>query len=88
MKYHVELSKGAEKHLSKMDKPAARSIITWIEDNLEGCENPRLHGKPLVGNRSGEWRYRVGDYRIIADIQDDRVLILVLEVEHRSKVYR
>ena len=71
-----------------MDRPTAKSIIAWIEDNLVGCENPRLHGKPLVGNHSGEWRYRVGDYRIIADIQDDRILILVLEVEHRSKVYR
>ena len=88
MKYHVKLSKSAEKHLSKMDKPTARSIVAWLEDNLEGCENPRRFGRALTGNRSGEWRYRVGDYRIIADIQDERVLILVLEVEHRSKVYR
>ena len=71
-----------------MDKPVARNIIAWIENNLENCENPRLHGKPLVGNRKGDWRYRVGDYRIIADIQDDRILILVLDIEHRSKVYR
>lgn len=88
MKYHVELSKSAEKRLAKMDKSTAKNIISWIEDNLEGCENPRLLGKPLVGNRSGEWRYRIGDYRMIADIQDDRILILILEIGHRSKIYR
>ena len=88
MKYHVELSKSAEKQLAKMDKSTAKNIICWIEDNLEGCENPRLHGKPLAGNRSGEWRYRIGDYRMIADIQDDRILILILEIGHRSKIYR
>lgn len=88
MKYHVELSKSAEKQLAKMDKSTTKNIISWIEDNLEGCENPRLHGKPLAGNRSGEWRYRIGDYRMIADIQDDRILILILEIGHRSKIYR
>ena len=88
MKYHVELSKTAEKSLSKMDKPIANTIIEWIEDNLEGCENPRLYGKSLVGNHSGKLRYLVGDYRIIADIQDECVLILILDAEHRSKVYR
>ena len=87
MKYHIEYTPRAYKSLAKLDKPTARGIIAWIEDNLEGCENPRLHGKALVGNHSGEWRYRVGDYRIIADIQDKRVLILVLDVKHRSKVY-
>ena len=88
MKYHVEYSKRADKSFAKMDKHIAKSIIDWIENNLEGCENPRLHGKSLVGNYSGKWRYRVGDYRIIADIQDDRILILILDVEHRSKIYR
>ena len=52
-----------------------------------GCENPRIHGKGLTSNRSGEWRYRVGDYRIIVEIQDNEVIVLVLNIGHRSSVY-
>ena len=47
-------------------------ILGWIRKNLEGCENPRLHGKGLTANRSGEWRYRVGDYRLLAKIDDNK----------------
>ena len=50
-------------------------ILNWIGKNLEGCENPRQHGKPLVGNNAGVWRYRVGNYRILADILDDKLII-------------
>lgn len=58
-----------------------------IRKNLEGCENPRLHGKGLTANRSGEWRYRVGDYRLIADIQDRDVVILMLHIGHRREIH-
>ena len=87
MKYHVEFSKDALKELKKMDRANAALILGWIRKNLEGCENPRVHGKGLTANRSGQWRYRIGDYRIIAQIQDDRVLILVLTIGHRSEIY-
>ena len=70
-----------------MDRATASFITGWMRKNLEGCSNPRQRGKGLTANRSGQWRYRVGDYRIIAKIEDDRVLILVLEVGHRSEVY-
>lgn len=85
--YKVELTNKAKKQLSKMDKTTAKFITSWLRKNLENCQNPRQYGKSLTGNRSGEWRYRVGDYRIVADIQDDRIVILVLEVGHRREIY-
>ena len=69
MRYTVEYTKQAVKSLKKLDRQTAALIIGWIEKNLIGCENPRIHGKGLTANRSGQWRYRVGDYRILADIQ-------------------
>lgn len=87
MTYHVELTDQARKALKKMDKQTARLITAWIRKNLEGCTDPRQHGKGLTSNRSGQWRYRVGDYRIIAEIQDDRIVILILTVGHQSEVY-
>ena len=62
-------------------------IIAWIRRNLEGCSNPRLHGKGLTANRNGQWRYRVNDYRLIAEIQDDVVVILIVRIAHRREVY-
>ena len=50
-------------------------------------ENPRIKGKPLTGDLKGLWRYRVGDYRILAEIQDDKIVILILDIGHRSKIY-
>ena len=64
-----------------------RSIYAWIGKNLEECSNPRLHGKGLTTNRSGQWRYRVNDYRLIAEIQDDVVVILIVRIAHRREVY-
>lgn len=63
-----------------MDKPTAALIIGWLEKNIEGSENPRARGKALVQNMAGKWRYRIGSYRVICEIQDDRVVVLVLEV--------
>jgi len=85
--YHVEFAKNALKELNKLDKTTAALILGWISKNLEGCEDPRVRGKGLTANRSGQWRYRVGDYRIIAEIDDGKILILVLSVGHRREVY-
>ena len=87
MSWHVEFSKDAVKQLKKLDKAQAALILGWIRKNLEGCEDPRLHGKGLTANRSGQWRYRVGDYRIIAHLEDRRVVILMLSVGHRREIY-
>lgn len=88
MTYHVEFSRRALKDIKKLDKATAALILGWIRKNLEGCENPRVHGKGLTANHSGEWRYRVGDYRLLAEIQDGRLVIVMLTVGHRSEVYK
>lgn len=87
MVYKVLFSERAKKQLKKLDKHIAALIIGWLEKNVDGSENPRIHGKGLVENRSGEWRYRVGNYRIICEIQDDEVIVLVLEIGHRRDIY-
>lgn len=88
MIYHVEYLKSVQKTLEKMDKYTKRILFEWIDKNLEGCSDPRAHGKPLSANRVGQWRYRVGDYRIIADIQDNKLVILVIAVGHRREIYK
>ena len=87
MNFHVVLTERAKKDLKKLDKYTVSLITGWLRKNLEGCENPRQHGKGLTANRSGQWRYRVGDYRIIADIQDDKIIILILNIGHRREIY-
>ena len=87
MKYSVEYTPRAVKDLKKLDKQTRALIFGWIENNLVNCENPRQHGKGLTANRSGQWRYRIGDYRLLAEIHDDKVVILVLTVGHRREVY-
>ncbi len=87
MKYTVETTTQFDREFKKLDRYTQRMIKAWIEKNLVGCENPRLHGKGLTANRSGQWRYRIGDYRLLAQIQDDKIIILLLSVGHRSIVY-
>ena len=88
MKYKVEFSQRALKDLKKLDRHTAALILGWVRKNLEGCENPRLHGKGLTANRSGEWRYRIGDYRLLATISDNTITILVLNMGHRREIYK
>ena len=86
-KYKVEYTERAIKSLRKLDKHTRKLIVAWIDKNLVDCQNPRVHGKGLVQNRSGEWRYRVGDYRIICEIKEKEIVILVLEIGHRREIY-
>ena len=86
-KYTVEFTKEALRQLKKLDQYTAMMIVAWVRKNLEGCENPRQHGEGLTANHSGQWRYHVGDYRLIAEIQDSRIVILILNVGHRRDVY-
>lgn len=76
-----------DKAFKKLDKQTQKIIKTWIEKNLMGCENPRLHGKGLTANRSGQWRYSVGDYRILAEIQDREIVLVLINIGHRNKIY-
>ena len=63
-------------------------ILGWIRKNLEGCKNPRQHGKGLTANKTGEWRYRIGDYRVLAEINDGKIIILGLNIGHRRDIYK
>ncbi len=86
-KYKVEYTERAIKNLRKLDKYTRNFIVAWIDKNLVNCENPRIHGKGLTSDRSGQWRYRIGDYRLICEIKENEIVILVLEIGHRREVY-
>ena len=87
MGYAVLYSEGSLRSIKKIDPYQARIIISWIEKNLVGCDNPRLRGEPLLGDMKGYWRYRIGDYRVIAEILDNLVRIEIIRVGHRREVY-
>lgn len=87
MNYKIVFTDRAKKQLKKLDKHTSSLIIGWLEKNIEGTENPRAHGKGLFENKSGQWRYRIGDYRVICEIQEKEIIILVLEIGHRREIY-
>ena len=87
MIYQIVTTDKFDKSFKKLDKQTQKIIKAWIEKNLIGCENPRLHGKWLTANKSGQWRYRVGDYRILAEIRDNELVLVLVEVGHRSRIY-
>ena len=84
--YHVVFTYEAKKELKKLDRYTALLLTAWVRKNLEGCSDPRQHGKGLTANRGGQWRYRVGDYRLVAEINDVTITILILTVGHRRDV--
>lgn len=86
-KYEVELTERFKKEFRKLDKYTQKIIRAWIDKNLVECENPRQYGKGLTANRSGQWRYRIGDYRLICKINDNKLIILALSVGHRKYIY-
>jgi len=85
--YQVKFSEHAVKELKKLDKSTARVIKNWVLKNLVDTTDPRMHGKALTGNLKGIWRYRVGDYRLFAEIHDDKLIIFIFEVAHRREIY-
>lgn len=87
MSYSIETTARFNKEFKKLDKYTQRMIKGWIEKNLVGEENPRRHGKGLTANRSGQWRYRIGDYRLLCHIDDVKLIILALSVGHRREIY-
>ncbi len=89
MAWTIEFRAKAEKQLQRLATRDAARIISFLEDRLAAHENPRELGIALKGHAlGGYWRYKVGDYRIICDIQDQRLVVLVVEVGHRRDVYR
>ena len=87
MSFRVEFTESARRELKKLDKYTQKIILLWLKKNLDGCDNPRAHGKALTADRVGQWRYRIGDYRVIAKIEDDKLIILVIALGHRREIY-
>ena len=87
MIYQIVTTDKFDKSFKKLDKQTQKIIKAWIEKNLMGCDNPRLHGKWLTANKSGQWRYRVGNYRILAEIRDNELVLVLVEAGHRSLIY-
>ena len=84
---NIEFSPLAEKQFLKLDKQIQRQSQKFVLQ-LKNLENPRSRGKALVGNLSHLWRYRVADYRLICDIQDEKILVTILRIGHRKEIYK
>jgi mRNA interferase RelE/StbE len=84
----IEYTDTAKGQLRKLDKQTARRIIDFIDERIAGQENPRNTGKALTGPLGGLWRYRLGDCRVICDIQDGALRVLVVQVGNRREIYR
>jgi mRNA interferase RelE/StbE len=88
MAWKVEISPTALKQLNKLDKSVSRRILRFLHEPIEKLDDPRTIGGKLQGTLSEFWKYRVGDYRLICSLEDDRSVVLVLRIGHRREVYR
>jgi mRNA interferase RelE/StbE len=89
MAWRVEFAESAAKQLRKLDPQTAQRILTFLRDRVAPLEDPRSIGEPLKGGELGDfWKYRIGDWRIIADLEDGVVLITIVRIGHRREVYR
>ena len=87
-KYKIEYDEPILKTLRKLDKQVASRIVSWLHERLTNCINPRLWGAALKGDLGEFWRYRIGDYRVLCKIEDTKLIVLVIEIEHRKQVYK
>ena len=88
MAWTIDYADTARAQLRKLDKQTARHILDYMDERVANLENPRSAGKALTGPLGGLWRYRVGDCRVICDIQDGALRILVVQVGKRREIYR
>ena len=88
MMYRVETTPRFDRDFKKLDRYTQKMLKGWIVKNLIDTENPRQHGKALLGNLAGAWRYRIGEYRLLCHIDDGELIILALTVGHRREIYR
>lgn len=89
MVWQIKVSDTAEKQLGKLDRPVAQRIRTFLRERVALLDDPRSIGEALKGSELGEfWKYRVGDWRLICEIQDQQILITVLSLGNRREVYR
>ncbi len=88
MAWQIELTATAKKQLSHLGQVEARRVTAFLRERVAGLENPRSTGKALTGPLGGLWRYRVGDCRVICDIQEGALRVLVVQVGNRREIYR
>lgn len=89
MAWRIEFEAVAQKELRRLDVQTARRILRFLKERVATGSDPRSLGQALKGERFGEfWKYRVGDYRVIARIEDERLVVLVVRIGHRSAVYK
>ncbi len=87
MAWRIEITDTAKKQLSKLDRQVQLEIVRYLRERIGTDEDPRRYGAPLRKELAGRWKYRVGAYRLICEIKDEKILVLVLMVGHRSKIY-
>ena len=87
MAWSIEYDPGALKDLKKLDRKIQREILDYMDLRIATAEDPRHFGKPLRASKFGLWRYRVRDYRIICELQEERLMVLVVAIGHRSTIY-
>ena len=89
MAWRIEFHKGAQKDLANLDQPIRSRILRFLSERIEGCADPRAIGEALKGDVLGRyWKYRVGDYRLICNLQNDRLLVVVVRIGNRRDIYR
>jgi mRNA interferase RelE/StbE len=88
MAWKIEFDPAALKELSKLDKPVEQRILKFLRERLARLDDPRQIGASLQGTLSGLWKYRVGDYRLICSLENDRLVVLVLRIGHRGEIYK
>lgn len=87
MSWSLVYTAAAVKQLRKIDPHQRALILSWMDKNIDGCDDPRIHGKGLVADHSGEWRYRIGDYRVLCELDDGVLIVYALSIGHRREVY-
>lgn len=83
MTYKLLFTPEVDKKLEKMDAGVRKIILKWLKKNVDGCADPKAHGKALSANRAGQWRYRGGDYRVICLIDEGKLIVIAIDAGHR-----
>ena len=88
MAWKISFTKSAVKELSKLDRETARLIVRFMEEKIAGSSDARRYGHALAGDQKGRWRYRIGDYRVLCELRDHELLVVVITLGHRKEIYR
>lgn len=87
MTYRLVFTPEIQKQLRKMDNYQAALIVRWLYQHIDGIDDPRKFGKGLTASRSGQWRYRIGKYRVLVEIEDRQMVVIAIQVGHRRNIY-